>query len=190
MPGPRPINPPCRHATDGAPVCARCARNRARVAAWKAANPERARARSRRWKGRRANRRAVRAAWQRYTRSHPREVAALRRLRSAIARGAPADGAERIDLGAVWAAARGRCALCGFDVPAPGAEVADPREVATLDHVAPVSRGGSHTLGNVRLAHFGCNARRGAPDVAEREPGADDCGDLASGDVGALDVPF
>lgn len=31
-----------------------------------------------------------------------------------------------------------------------------------LDHVRPLSRGGSHTLDNVQASHFGCNARKSA----------------------------
>ena len=31
----------------------------------------------------------------------------------------------------------------------------------SIDHVKPVSRGGSHSWDNVRLAHFGCNASKG-----------------------------
>ena len=32
----------------------------------------------------------------------------------------------------------------------------------SLDHVVPLSRGGSHTLGNVRCAHLICNIRKGS----------------------------
>ena len=32
----------------------------------------------------------------------------------------------------------------------------------TIDHVIPVSKGGTHTWNNVRLAHMVCNARKGA----------------------------
>lgn len=32
---------------------------------------------------------------------------------------------------------------------------------ASLDHVNPISLGGTHTRDNVRLAHLGCNIRRG-----------------------------
>lgn len=33
---------------------------------------------------------------------------------------------------------------------------------ASLDHVLPLSKGGSHTLDNVQLAHFSCNSAKGA----------------------------
>ncbi len=32
----------------------------------------------------------------------------------------------------------------------------------TLDHIIPVSRGGTHTWDNVQLAHRRCNSRKGA----------------------------
>lgn len=43
----------------------------------------------------------------------------------------------------------GVCHLCGE----PGAD--------TLDHVVPLSRGGSNGVGNLRPAHRGCNSRKG-----------------------------
>jgi hypothetical protein len=45
------------------------------------------------------------------------------------------------------------CAICGGPVT---------RQNWSLDHVVPLSKGGSHTYGNVVLAHALCNARRGA----------------------------
>ena len=35
----------------------------------------------------------------------------------------------------------------------------------SLDHIIPVSKGGSHTWGNVQLAHFLCNSLRGNADL-------------------------
>lgn len=32
---------------------------------------------------------------------------------------------------------------------------------ATLDHVAPLARGGAHTKDNVKLAHMVCNSKKG-----------------------------
>ena len=31
---------------------------------------------------------------------------------------------------------------------------------ASLDHIVPLSQGGTHTLGNVQLAHLVCNERK------------------------------
>jgi 5-methylcytosine-specific restriction endonuclease McrA len=51
------------------------------------------------------------------------------------------------------------CWLCEQDIDpdAPWPTVGYP----TLDHVVPISRHGAHTADNLRLAHHGCNSRRG-----------------------------
>ncbi len=49
--------------------------------------------------------------------------------------------------------ARGICYLCNKWVP-PGK--------ASMDHFRPLSKGGTHTKGNVRLTHLKCNLRKGA----------------------------
>lgn len=53
-----------------------------------------------------------------------------------------------------------RCKLCHKAVPK-GKAVPHPK-AATLDHVVPLSEGGTHTRANVQLAHFECNWRKGA----------------------------
>jgi 5-methylcytosine-specific restriction endonuclease McrA len=35
------------------------------------------------------------------------------------------------------------------------------RLAPSADHILPVSRGGTHALANLRLAHVGCNSSRG-----------------------------
>lgn len=52
-----------------------------------------------------------------------------------------------------------RCHLCGGSIR-PGTP--DHREELTLDHLVPVSKGGSHTLDNLAPAHHSCNSRRGS----------------------------
>jgi 5-methylcytosine-specific restriction endonuclease McrA len=78
----------------------------------------------------------------------------------------------------------GVCYLCNLPTLA---DLDDGRQPgsATLDHVVPVESGGSHTLANVRLAHFRCNALKGrkTPDearevLARREPPAVPAPDL------------
>lgn len=52
-----------------------------------------------------------------------------------------------------------RCQICGKrlamkqDVPHPKAP--------TIDHIIPISRGGTHEPANVQAAHFGCNSAKG-----------------------------
>lgn len=37
----------------------------------------------------------------------------------------------------------------------------------TLDHITPLIRGGSHTPSNVRIAHKGCNSKKGSKLLGE-----------------------
>lgn len=57
------------------------------------------------------------------------------------------------------------CHLCGRQTD-PLIRVPDPF-APTLDHVVPLSKGGSHTEGNIRTACFICNSRRGDRSVDE-----------------------
>ena len=52
------------------------------------------------------------------------------------------------------------CGLCAEPVSR-NATYPDPLS-ASLDHVIPLSRGGSHSLDNVQLAHLACNVSKGA----------------------------
>lgn len=51
------------------------------------------------------------------------------------------------------------CRLCGLGVDF--ALTHPDLAAATVDHVIPLSRGGTHEMGNVQLAHFSCNSRKG-----------------------------
>ncbi len=52
----------------------------------------------------------------------------------------------------------GQCHLCRNPVDVTACV---PSEMApTIDHVIPLAKGGTHTWGNVALAHFGCNYRK------------------------------
>lgn len=53
------------------------------------------------------------------------------------------------------------CSICGKRVT---------RETWSLDHVVPLALGGSHTYGNVTLAHRSCNCRRGTGRLAVQAP--------------------
>lgn len=50
-----------------------------------------------------------------------------------------------------------KCALCGQPIRHTGQDGA----ALTLDHVRPVSAGGSNDASNLRPAHRGCNSARG-----------------------------
>lgn len=51
------------------------------------------------------------------------------------------------------------CGICGEAIN-PHAKYPD-RMSASLDHITPISHGGSHTMDNVQAAHWICNVRRG-----------------------------
>jgi hypothetical protein len=69
-------------------------------------------------------------------------------------------GGERVYRLAVFERDGWKCQLCGKQV-ARGEVVPHPL-APTLDHILPVSVGGSHVLANVQTAHFICNSRKGA----------------------------
>lgn len=59
---------------------------------------------------------------------------------------------EAIDLDCLYKRDRKYCGICGKPVK---------RKQASIDHIIPISKGGSHTYDNVQLAHRQCNYRRG-----------------------------
>lgn len=60
---------------------------------------------------------------------------------------------DRVSRAAIIARDRSICHICKKRVP--------PTQI-TLDHLIPLSRGGSHTADNLAVAHLSCNSRRGA----------------------------
>lgn len=71
--------------------------------------------------------------------------------RFALTRGAPT--AELFTLDEIFERDGGVCHLCALPV--------DRDRDATVDHLIPVTRGGPHTRANAKLAHRGCNSRKG-----------------------------
>lgn len=59
---------------------------------------------------------------------------------------------ETIDRSVVFDRDNGTCYLCGSQV--------DPTDWH-MDHIHPISKGGSHTYDNVRVTHPECNLRKG-----------------------------
>lgn len=53
-----------------------------------------------------------------------------------------------------------QCKICGEAID----QHAEPRTTfsASVDHIVPLARGGTHTYSNVQAAHFECNWRKGA----------------------------
>jgi hypothetical protein len=59
---------------------------------------------------------------------------------------------NRSELFALWNKSSGVCGICGNPV-AP--------EKAAIDHIMPISRGGSNDFDNLQIAHVGCNNLKG-----------------------------
>lgn len=72
--------------------------------------------------------------------------------------------ADRIDRIRVFERDNWTCGLCGRGVDRALSSTAPLGP--TLDHIVPLSCGGSHTYENVQLAHWACNRRKGANHVA------------------------
>lgn len=99
--------------------------------------------------------------WGHYERRHnPAYVAATtagRRKYEALLRGATPPGVT-IYLDAVAERDGWICQLC--DEPVDPEADRHSAAGASMDHRIPVSRGGTHTMDNVQLAHRGCNSRK------------------------------
>lgn len=79
-------------------------------------------------------------------------------IRRALKRGAPIT--ESIDRNAVFERDAWVCGLCASPVDR-GLQYPHPMS-ASLDHVVPLSRGGSHIPENVQCSHLTCNLSKGA----------------------------
>lgn len=65
----------------------------------------------------------------------------------------------------------GVCHICGKKIDKEDYRYQDGHRITghnypTIDHVIPVSKGGTHTWDNVKLAHMVCNAQKGAKQNA------------------------
>lgn len=83
---------------------------------------------------------------------------AVKQMRNAFRRGAPADTGEVVLAREVFERDGWVCQLCGEPV-LPFIRGLHPRQ-ATLDHIVPVSHGGEHVASNLQLAHLGCNSAK------------------------------
>ena len=66
---------------------------------------------------------------------------------------------EDVDANVVYERDGWICQLCLHPV----SKIADKRivDVASLDHIIPLSKGGEHSYKNTQLAHLSCNVRKG-----------------------------
>lgn len=109
---------------------------------WRAANEEHVRERQKKWRERTAERRAE--ALRAWHAANPEKVKAARWRRKANLRGAPSSNFSGRQLADRIAYFGGLCWMC-------------KEPYAHLDHVKPLSRGGSHMLANIRPACASCN---------------------------------
>lgn len=118
---------------------------RAKNREWIKGNPEKARAACKRW--RRAHPERQARADKNYRNNNPLAIRAKAHRRRALKRGAPgictADDIQRL-----LATQKGRCYYCG------------EKRKLTVDHVVPLSRGGSNEPSNLVLACKHCNSSK------------------------------
>lgn len=98
---------------------------------------------------------AVRETKRRYNQRHPemnQEWVNRYRARQLAAT------VEKVDYEAIALRDRNVCHICGFDVDLT-ASTYDPM-ARTFDHVIPLSRGGAHSVENIKVAHRICNSKK------------------------------
>jgi len=88
-----------------------------------------------------------------------------RRNRAALKRGGAATGEEAV--GRDWIIQRDgrKCHICSRAI---GTKPWPHPESLSLDHIVPLSKGGAHSVDNLRPAHLGCNARRWNSGAAQQ----------------------
>jgi 5-methylcytosine-specific restriction endonuclease McrA len=126
---------------------------KARARAYRQANPEKARAAVVKWCE--ANRDRLNAAKRAFVRrdyaAHPEKYLERRARRRARERNT--SDVERIDYQRILDESQGMCGICH------GA-LGDAR--FHFDHIIPLAMGGTHTTGNIQIAHSACNLKKGA----------------------------
>jgi 5-methylcytosine-specific restriction endonuclease McrA len=89
-----------------------------------------------------------------------------------LRRAAEAIGDKDLTTLTVWHRAGGQCAHCSTDTPSPqtprGERSSRRFNWATLDHILPLSQGGTHTWGNAQLLCLSCNSRKSHTDRAKQ----------------------
>ena len=122
------------------------------AAEWYAANAERRREQNRAWyAANKARSYANSRAWIEANREAYTEV--MRRRRARIAAVTVGD----VDLDALWT---GACGICQMPMDR---ELKHPDPMSkSVDHIVPISRGGTHEQSNLQWAHLVCNISKGA----------------------------
>lgn len=108
----------------------------------------------------------VRAAWLQST-ANTRIPAERMRQGARRAREAGAVAVDGIDIAGIRLRDDNTCWICDGRID-PSRSFPDPQS-ETTDHVVPISRGGSHTVDNIGLAHLSCNVVKG-DKILEKRP--------------------
>lgn len=146
-----------KFASDGSCVICRSseenrAASRERSRKWHAANREQANASRRVWQSENKDRAAQTvAAW--YARNKERKQVIRKRRRAAKAGAAEHHTAAALEN--LWQSVPHRCAACGTKLT---------RRSRHIDHIRPLSRGGSNAIRNIQFLCAFCNRSKGARD--------------------------
>lgn len=126
-------------------------RAKAAMDRWRARNPEWSAENNRKW------REANPDGWRRWYAANQDKVRAGYDKRRALKLAA---SVGEVDLDALWVANDGCCQLCGDQIDR---TIKAPLAMsASVDHIVPLSRGGSHEQSNLQWTHLVCNKRKGA----------------------------
>jgi 5-methylcytosine-specific restriction endonuclease McrA len=87
--------------------------------------------------------------WQRRNPDRHKELQSNSRHK----RRAQSKGGDKIYMSTLYLRDKGICQICKFPCS---------KEEASVDHIQPLSKNGTHTWGNVQLAHLCCNLRKHA----------------------------
>lgn len=96
------------------------------------------------------DRERIKAASMTWQKAHPDHKKAYKAKRRQLVK---STSVEIIKMADVIAKSRGQCGICGKRVAL---------KDRSLDHIVPLSKGGTHTYANVQLAHFSCNSSKWA----------------------------
>ena len=122
---------------------------KARKEAWSAANKDRLLASAKKWYAR--NKEQHFQAVMRWRANNPEANAAIRHKRRALEVNAPGSH-TRDDLAAILKAQKGKCAYCRIRLKRP----------YHVDHIIPLSRGGSNAPDNLQMTCPRCNFQKAA----------------------------
>jgi len=157
---PRPACKKCRVEAEKARYRTDPGPNKARAAAWYAANTERGRANAR--KSAAANPERVRAANRKRAAAHPEEGRSRVQRRRARLRNAETEVFTDLE---IFERDGWMCGICGE--PVDRSLKAPHARSVSLDHIIPVSKRGPHTRANVRATHLRCNQIKSAREESE-----------------------